>query len=626
MAADSTIRVDIATQFLGKKAFKDADTATAKLIKSVKSLAATFGVAFGARAVFNYSKQAVKAFAADEKAAKSLSLTLDNLGLSFADPTVKKFIAGLETQYGVVDDLLRPAYQKLLTTTGDYLKSQDLLKTALDLAAMSGSDVVSVTDDLARAYAGNTRGLIKYGLGLSKTQLAAMSYEEILAQIAKVSKGQAEAAADSYSGALDRLTVASNNAKESLGKDLITALSTLGGEGGLPKTLKLIESVSSGLGDLAIGVSRLIRNIIILGSGNPLESIKDLKKATAADNLADMKERAQYGGVYADIYKTQAASLTVTKKSVTQSKTLTKETKAQLDAKKKLTAIDKANLALGKGSSVFDIDAIQINAALIAQAEQLGKTTNSAQLLAITNDTARLNVKKSMYELEQAIASGDTAAIEKATARLNEDLKLLDALTNQKSTVQNIADILASLKPKQLIDIENLRLALELLSQLKIPSLNVPGAAPSASPFVQTPNGISATTAPASLQEINNATADLAGVVTVIGDNGIEFTKLLDGIAPVFQAIEDSGAFNALVNSFAGGAINSFDPGSFKAGEGTTLPSLTKVGAFDNNSGMVVNVTVQGSVLSEQDLVQVVQNAVQTNNRYGNNLNVAGSV
>ena len=232
MAADSTIRVDIATQFLGKKAFKDADTATAKLMKSVKSLAATFGVAFGARAVFNYSKQAVKAFAADEKAAKSLSLTLDNLGLSFADPSVKKFIAGLETQYGVVDDLLRPAYQKLLTTTGDYLKSQDLLKTALDLAAMSGSDVVSVTDDLARAYAGNTRGLMKYGLGLSKTQLAAMSYEEILTQIAKVSKGQAEAAADSYAGALDRLTVASNNAKESLGKDLITALSTLGGSCG----------------------------------------------------------------------------------------------------------------------------------------------------------------------------------------------------------------------------------------------------------------------------------------------------------------------------------------------------------------------------------------------------------
>jgi hypothetical protein len=48
-------------------------------------------------------------------------------------------------------------------------------------------------------------------------------------------------------------------------------------------------------------------------------------------------------------------------------------------------------------------------------------------------------------------------------------------------------------------------------------------------------------------------------------------------------------------------------------------------GAYDKG-GTTVNITVQGSVLSEQDLVQVVQNAVQANNRYGNNLNVAGSL
>jgi hypothetical protein len=39
--------------------------------------------------------QAVKAFAADDKAAKVLTKTLNNLGLAFADPAVKKFISDL---------------------------------------------------------------------------------------------------------------------------------------------------------------------------------------------------------------------------------------------------------------------------------------------------------------------------------------------------------------------------------------------------------------------------------------------------------------------------------------------------------------------------------------------------
>jgi hypothetical protein len=468
MAIDPSVVINIAAEYTGKKAFSKAETATKQLTKSVKGLAGAFGLAFGAAGAM----QAVKAFAADDKAAKILSKTLDNLGLAFADPAVKKFIGELEKQYGVLDDKLRPAYQMLLTSTGNYVKSQDLLRTALDLSAMSGVDVVSVAADLSKAYQGNTRGLMKYQLGLTKTELAAMSFEEILAQVAKVSSGQAQIAADSYAGSLDKLTVAGANASESLGKDLVTALSTLGGSGGLPKTLALVESVASAVGDAVIGFARLIRVIdIITGSGSPIEMIKRLNAFTKEYKAADAAERlaAAGGGGFSSYNAKKAADAL----ALANAKKITKETKstaaaalAAANAKKLSLAIDKANAALAKGADVFDLDKIQLNAALIGQAEALGKATTGAQILAIANDVQRLRVKQDINALEDAIASKDTASIEKATTKLNKDLAILDTLQKQDATLLSISNIIKSLKPVDLINLENLAQAALILASM----------------------------------------------------------------------------------------------------------------------------------------------------------------
>jgi hypothetical protein len=139
-----------------------------------------------------------------------------------------------------------------------------------------------------------------------------------------------------------------------------------------------------------------------------------------------------------------------------------------LKDKKLAAAIDKAQLALGKGSDVFDMDKIQIAAALTNQAEQLGKATTASQVLQIANDTARLNVKRSILALEDAIAAKDEAAIIAATAKLNADLKVLGALGMQNIKLQDIKSILESLKPKDLINISNLEEALRLLAQINL--------------------------------------------------------------------------------------------------------------------------------------------------------------
>ena len=82
MAVDPSVRIDIAAEFTGKNAFNKADKSTDKLTKNVKKLAGAFGLAFSTRAVVNFSKQAVKAFAEDDAAITVLRQNLKNLGLA----------------------------------------------------------------------------------------------------------------------------------------------------------------------------------------------------------------------------------------------------------------------------------------------------------------------------------------------------------------------------------------------------------------------------------------------------------------------------------------------------------------------------------------------------------------
>ncbi len=206
---------------------------------------------------------------------------------------------------------------------------------------------------------------------------------------------------------------------------------------------------------------------------------------------------------------------------------------AKITKDKKLqAAIDKANLALNKGSDVFDMDKIQIAAALTSQAEQLGKATSASQALQIANDTARLNVKRSILALEDAIASKDEASIAAATNKLNADLKVLGALTGQSIKLSDIKSILESLKPADLINLANLDAAIAKMMEL----IRLQGTKPSVSGGAVggSGGGGAAVTQPRSIAEVNAAVAEL-GLNTQIQPNLREYTPnqgMISGISP----------------------------------------------------------------------------------------------
>jgi len=467
MAAD--VRIDIAAQFVGKKAFKEAETSTDRLTKNVKGLAKGLLAVYSAQKVLSYAKASVKAFAEDDKAAKALGTTLKNLGLAYGSNigTVNGFISRLEMQTGVLDDELRPAMDRLLRATGDVTKSQELLGLALDIAAGTGKSVTQVSQSLQKAYLGQTQALGRLGVGLTRAELSTSTFEQIQERLSVLFAGQASAAADTYAGSLAKLTVASNNAKETIGQGLVEALMTITNSNTTDEFIGKIDKAAQSIANFARETGEFIKIT---------KSIFDFK------NLSFF---APSGGLFGDGKGFGNISMTVSSQDTQRADAIarknataiTKLTKEQAAAQAKIlkdkrlgAAIDKANLALNKGSEVFDMDKIQIAAALTSQAEQLGNATSAAQVLQIANDTARLNVKKSILALEDAIAAKDEAAIIAATNKLNADLKVLGALGLQNVKLQDIKSILDTLKPKDLINISNLEEALRLLGQINLAS------------------------------------------------------------------------------------------------------------------------------------------------------------
>jgi hypothetical protein len=244
---------------LDAKGFKQAETALNKLTKSVRKFAATFGIAFGATALVNYSKQAVKAFAADENAARSLGMTLKNLNLDYlgASESVNQYISRLEKQTGVLDDQLRPAMDRFLRATSSITESQKLLNLALDISAGTGKDLTTVSQGLQKAYLGNNASLGRLGVGLSKVELTTSSFLQIQERLTELFAGQALSASEGYQGSLNKLTIASNNAKEIIGKDLLDSMQLIAGEQGIGGATTAMEGFATQIGNVITGITVL---------------------------------------------------------------------------------------------------------------------------------------------------------------------------------------------------------------------------------------------------------------------------------------------------------------------------------------------------------------------------------
>ena len=368
--------------------------------KQVKSFAKVFAAAFSVSALTNYSKKAVQAFMADEKAAKSLEQQLKNTGYQFSGPAVEMYIANLQKTTGVLDDQLRPAFQQLLTVTGSISTSQEALNTALNISAATGKSLTEVTSALSRGYAGNTTGLSRLGAGLSKTLLKTNDMNLIMGELNKKFAGQSAARLTTYAGKMDLLTAAAANAQEIIGKGLLDALTLLGDDNS-------IEGLANNMEDFATATSD-----VIYGLGIVAKRIKELTTIPGLGSLFDVKNIPVIGA-YLGGFQQIGKSARETNNS--QFNTVGRPSPAEIAIQLKLLKGKKDELAiLNKKNALenknveelkkkFDLERIGLTAALAKATDEETKLRLRGLLAILDNNDAL--AKKILAEMDAADAA-----------------------------------------------------------------------------------------------------------------------------------------------------------------------------------------------------------------------------
>jgi hypothetical protein len=277
------------------KGSKDIDDIGERAKDFAKKAAAAFAVAGAAIGAFAVS--AVKAAAEDETAQRRLAETIEATTGATAKQIegVEQYIKQTSIAIGVADDGLRPAFTRLVRSTQDVEEAQKLLNLALDLSAATGKPLETITNALGRAYDGNTTALGKLGLGIDKSDLASQTFDETFQQLTSTFGQFAENEAETTTKQMERVKIALDEAKESIGAALLPIVQKL--------TAYILENFIPALEAFISGLT---------GSGGLDESLTDTQETAVQwgkkvrgfiDTVIDLKDELfLVAGVLATVF------------------------------------------------------------------------------------------------------------------------------------------------------------------------------------------------------------------------------------------------------------------------------------------------------------------------------------
>jgi hypothetical protein len=225
----------------------EVETFGDKIGKFGKAAGLAFAAAGAAAAAYagTLLVDGVKAAIEDEKAQEKLRLTLMNVTGATEEQiaATEDWITQQGLLYGVTDDDLRPAVERMTRATGDLTKAQGLVELAMDISAGTGKSLESVTQALGKAYEGSTTSLGKLGIGLGAAELKTMTFDQVVGKLANTFGGQATIQADTFAGRMDRLKLAFDEGKETVGSFVLDAIT--------PMISTFVEDVIPRIGDVA---------------------------------------------------------------------------------------------------------------------------------------------------------------------------------------------------------------------------------------------------------------------------------------------------------------------------------------------------------------------------------------
>jgi hypothetical protein len=268
-----------------------------KIGKFGKIAGAAFAAA-GVAAVAYAGKLAidgVKAAIEDEAAQLRLATSLKNV-TGATDAQIKStedYILKTSLAKGITDDELRPSLDRLVRSTKDVEEAQKLQTLAIDIAAGTGKSLQAVTEALAKAQDGNFASLKKLGGGIDENIIKTKDFDAATASLSKTFEGQASKQAETFQGKMDRLKIAFNEGKETVGVFILNAITPMIDfivQKVVPGVQMFIESIGG-----EKGISKALNGFITAAKSIFIPVFQGIK--SAFDNIkgavADNKEEFQ---------------------------------------------------------------------------------------------------------------------------------------------------------------------------------------------------------------------------------------------------------------------------------------------------------------------------------------------
>ena len=224
------LSIPIVSEFDGKgidkaiQEFKQLETVGEKAQFAIKKAAVPAAAAL--TAVAGALGLAAKAAAEDEQQQAILANTMQNV-VGATDATVaatEDMISAMSRATGTADSELRPAFAALLVGTKNVGEATDALSLAQDVSIATGTDLATVSDALAKAYAGNMKGLQALSPEMKGLIKDGASLDTVMMALNDNFGGAAARSADTAAGKFKILKNSLAETQESIGAALLPVL------------------------------------------------------------------------------------------------------------------------------------------------------------------------------------------------------------------------------------------------------------------------------------------------------------------------------------------------------------------------------------------------------------------
>jgi len=231
---------------------------------------AAAGAAIGA-----FAMASIKAAAEDEAGQKKLEETIRNTTNATAEQIagIDKYITKQSIATATTDDIIRPALSRLLRSTGDLTKAQELLTLSQEIAAATGKPLEAVTNAVAKSFDGSNAALTKLGVGIDAATLKTLTFDQTQALLNKTFDGFIENQSTTAAFKFQQLSIAVNETKEQIGAALLPAVTSLTNYI-LTNVVPVVQSFVNGLtgqNGLTTGLSK--SQIAAIEWGNKVKSL-----------------------------------------------------------------------------------------------------------------------------------------------------------------------------------------------------------------------------------------------------------------------------------------------------------------------------------------------------------------